>query len=117
DEAHAYVEQLLPLIEKLDGVEAGICVPFTTLDVCVAAAQRSALRVLSQNVHEEDSGAFTGEVSCPMLKDLGAYGAVIGHSERRQFFGETDKALQRKLPAVLASGLEPLLCVGEPEEG
>jgi triosephosphate isomerase len=74
------------------------------------------LKVLAQNAHEEGEGPFTGEVSTTMLKDIGVHGVVLGHSERRQFFGETDKALQRKLPAVLAAGLEPILCVGELEE-
>jgi triosephosphate isomerase len=116
DEARAYVAELLPLIEGKDAVDVGVCVPFTAIDVTVEAAKGSALRVLAQNVHEEESGAYTGEVSCPMLKDVGADGTVIGHSERRQYFCETDRALQRKLPAVLAAGLEPILCVGELEE-
>jgi triosephosphate isomerase len=112
----SYVQELLPLIAGRDGVDVGICVPFTSLEAAVKAAEGSALRVFAQNVHEEESGAFTGEVSCSMLQEIGVDGVVIGHSERRQFFGETDKALQRKLPAVLACGLEPILCVGELEE-
>jgi triosephosphate isomerase (TIM) len=116
DEARSYVRDLLPLIEGKDGLDVGVCVPFTALEAALEAARASWLRVLAQNVHEEESGAFTGEVSCAMLNDVGAMGAVIGHSERRQYFGETDRALQRKLPAVLASGLEPILCVGELED-
>jgi triosephosphate isomerase len=115
-EARVLVDALLPLIEGKDAVDAGICVPFTALETCVEAAKGSKLRVLAQNAHEEGEGPFTGEVSTAMLKDLGVDGVVLGHSERRQFFGETDKALQRKLPAVLAAGLEPILCVGELEE-
>jgi triosephosphate isomerase len=115
-EAREYVDSLLPLIEARDAVEIGICVPFTALDVCVAAADGSALRVLAQNMHEDEHGAYTGEVSASMLVDVGAHGVVLGHSERRLYFGETDKALQRKLPAALAAGLEPILCVGETEE-
>jgi triosephosphate isomerase len=114
-EARAYVAELLPLVDGLD-LDVGICVPFTALDVCVEAAETSKLRVVAQNMHEEDGGAFTGEVSAPMLKDIGATGVLLGHSERRQFFCETDKALQRKLPAALAAGLEPILAVGELEE-
>jgi triosephosphate isomerase len=72
--------------------------------------------VLAQNAHEEGEGPYTGEVSTGMLKEIGVEGALLGHSERRQFFGETDKALQRKLPSVLAAGLEPILCVGELED-
>jgi triosephosphate isomerase len=67
-------------------------------------------------MHEEDSGAFTGEVSAPMLVELDVEAVVLGHSERRQYFGETDEALARKVPAALAAGLEPMLCVGETEE-
>jgi triosephosphate isomerase (TIM) len=114
-EARTYVEALLPLIDGLD-LDVGICVPFTALDVCVDAAKGSALRVVAQNMHEEDFGAFTGEISAPMLEDVGVGHVLLGHSERRQFFGETDKALQRKLPKALASGLEPILAVGELED-
>jgi triosephosphate isomerase len=114
-EARAYVEELLPLIENVD-VDVGICVPFTALDVCVEAAKGSKLEIVAQNMHEEESGAFTGEISAPMLKDIGVPGVLIGHSERRQFCGETDKTLQRKLPAALAAGLGPILAVGELED-
>jgi triosephosphate isomerase (TIM) len=115
-EARAYVEQLLPLIEGAAGVDVAICVPFTALETCAAATAGSSLRVLAANVHEDGEGPFTGEVSTGMVIDVGASGSILGHSERRQHFGETDKALQRKLPAVLAAGLEPILCVGETEE-
>jgi triosephosphate isomerase len=114
-EARAYVEEFLPLIDGLD-LDVGICVPYTSLDVCAEAAQGSGLRIVAQNMHEEDFGAFTGEISAPMLKDVGVTNVLLGHSERRQFFGETDKALQRKLPAALAAGLEPILAVGELED-
>jgi triosephosphate isomerase (TIM) len=114
-EARAYVEALVPLIDGLD-LDVGICVPFTALDVCVEAAKGSQLRIVAQNMHEEDFGAFTGEISAPMLEDIGVRCVLIGHSERRQFCGETDKALQRKLPAALAAGLEPILAVGELED-
>jgi triosephosphate isomerase len=115
DEAREYIEQLLPLIDGLD-LDIGICVPFTALDVCIEAAKGSALKIVAQNMHEDDSGAFTGEISAPMLKDIGVPAVLIGHSERRQFCGETDKGLQRKLPSALASGLEPILAVGELED-
>jgi triosephosphate isomerase len=114
-EAREYVEQLLPLIEGLD-LDVGICVPFTSLEVCLEAAKGSALRIVAQNMHEDDEGPFTGEISAPMLQDLGVPGVLIGHSERRQFCGETDKALQRKLPSALAAGLEPILAVGALED-
>jgi triosephosphate isomerase len=116
-EARSYVEELLPLMAGVeDKLDIGICVPFTSLETCMAASNGSQLRVLAQNAHEEGDGPFTGEVSTTMLNDVGVYGVVLGHSERRQFFGETDKALQRKLPAALAAGLEPILCVGERED-
>src|SRR5215212_3797445 len=115
-EARSYVEELLPLIAAADGVDVGICVPYTAMDACAEAASGSSLRVLAQNMHEEREGAYTGEVSAPMLTELGVHGVVLGHSERRTYFNETDKALREKLPAALAAGLEPILCVGETEE-
>jgi triosephosphate isomerase (TIM) len=115
-EARSYVEALLPLVADLDAVDVGICAPFTALGTCVDAARGSELRVVAQTMHEEDSGAFTGEISAAMLADVGVRGVLLGHSERRQLFCETDRALQRKLPAALAAGLEPILAVGELEE-
>src|SRR4051794_20420513 len=115
-EARSYVEELLPLISGADGVDVGICVPYTAIDVCVEAASGSALRVFAQNMHEEREGAYTGEVSAQMLVDAGLHGVVLGHSERRRYFNETDKALREKLPTALAARLEPILCVGETEE-
>jgi triosephosphate isomerase (TIM) len=84
--------------------------------VCREAAKGTQLKIVAQNMHEDDSGPFTGEISAPMLNDIGIEGVLIGHSERRMFCGETDKALQRKLPSALAAGLEPILAVGEQEE-
>jgi len=76
----------------------------------------SGVGVYAQNMHQEDTGAFTGEVSAAMLTEIGVDGVVLGHSERRQYFGETDRALQEKVPAALAAGLRPILCVGETED-
>ena len=92
-----------------------ICPPFTSLRAAVELCSQSPVRVAAQNMHEADEGAFTGEVSPPMLLDLGVDGVILGHSERRQYFGETDEALARKVPAALGAGLEPILCVGENE--
>jgi triosephosphate isomerase len=114
-EARSYIEALLALLDGRD-LDVGVCAPFTALEACVEAAAGSRLRVLAQNMHEDHRGAFTGEVSAPMLTDIGVGGVVLGHSERRQYFCESDKALQRKLPAALAARLEPILCVGETEE-
>ena len=89
---------------------------FTALDVCAEALGAPASKVYSQNMHQEETGAFTGEVSAAMLTEIGVDGAVLGHSERRQYNCETDRALQGKVPVALGAGLEPILCVGESEE-
>jgi triosephosphate isomerase (TIM) len=91
-------------------------VPFTALAAAVDTAAGSQVAVFAQNMHEAPEGAFTGEVSAPMLAELGVDGVVLGHSERRQHFGETDKALSQKLPAAIGAGLAPILCVGETED-
>jgi len=115
-EAEAYVDALAPLVKRVDGVDVAICVPYTALQGCVAHAAGTGIAVFAQNMHEAPEGAFTGEISARMLTDFGVDGVVLGHSERRQLFGETDKALSHKLPAALAAGLHPILCVGETEE-
>ena len=115
-EAWAFVRDLLPAIEGVSGVDVGLCVPYTALTAVVAATDGSDVIVCAQNMHQADSGAYTGEVSARMLTDLHVRGVVLGHSERREYFGETDRALQEKVPAALAAGLQPILCVGETEE-
>ena len=114
-EAAEFVDALLPRIAATQH-DVVICPPFTALHEVVERSRGSAVRVAAQNMHEESSGAFTGEVSAPMLVELDVEAVVLGHSERRQLFGETDEALARKVPAALAAGLEPILCVGETEE-
>jgi triosephosphate isomerase (TIM) len=113
-EAAEFVDALLPRIAATQS-DVVICAPFTALAEVVERSRGSAVRVAAQNMHEEGSGAFTGEVSAPMLVELDVEVVVLGHSERRQFFGETDEALTRKVPVALAAGLEPILCVGESE--
>jgi triosephosphate isomerase (TIM) len=113
-EAEQFVDALLPRIAGTSN-DVVICPSFLALAAVVERSRGSAVRVAAQNMHEEDSGAFTGEVSAPMLVEAGVEAVVLGHSERRQLFGETDEALARKLPAALAAGLEPILCVGESE--
>jgi len=115
-EARAFAKDFRPRVEGLSGVDVGLCVPFTALAATLEECDGSGIRVCAQNMHQEAEGAFTGEVSAPMLTELGVQGVVLGHSERRQYFGETDRALQEKVPAALAAGLEPILCVGESEE-
>jgi triosephosphate isomerase len=112
-EARALAGDLLLKIEAADAVEVVICPPFTAIVDVKAAVKDRGFAVYGQNMHEEDSGAYTGEVSAPMLLDAGATGVILGHSERRQLFGETDEALARKVPAALVAGLQPILCVGE----
>ena len=114
-EAEAFVAALLPRLSSA-AADVALCPPFTALAAVVDSARGSGLQVLAQNVHEAEQGAYTGEVSIPMLADLGVQGAIVGHSERRQYFCESDRALQLKVPALLAAGLLPLLCVGETEE-
>jgi triosephosphate isomerase (TIM) len=116
EEARVFLDRFLPAVAQRRSVDITICPPFTTLRTVVERAREAGVRVAAQNVHEAREGAFTGEISVPMLLELGVSGVVLGHSERRQYFNETDGALQRKLPAVLEAGLMPILCVGETEE-
>ena len=115
-EAEAFIAGLLPRVSSADGVDVALCVPFTALQAMVDSTRGSRVEVYAQTMHEADAGAFTGEVSAPMLSDLDVHGVVLGHSERRELFGETDRALAQKLPAALGAGLKPILCVGETEE-
>ncbi len=114
-EAAEFLADFLPAAAAVEGVEVVVCPPFTALQTVVERAAGAAVRVAAQNAQAGDSGAFTGEVSMPMLVEAGAWGVVLGHSERRQLFGETDEALAEKVPAALAAGLTPILCVGETE--
>jgi triosephosphate isomerase len=115
-QAAEYCERLRGLVPEERAADVGICAPFTALDVCVEKLRGSGIAVYAQNMHHEQSGAFTGEVSAAMLTELGVDGVVLGHSERRQHNAESDRALQDKVPAALAAGLLPILCVGETEE-
>jgi triosephosphate isomerase len=96
-----------------DRVEVMIAAPFTLLATARELAEPRGIRVAAQNVHWESSGAFTGEVSLPMLKDIGVSATLIGHSERRQYFAETDQTVSKKVRAALAAGVTPVVCVGE----
>jgi triosephosphate isomerase len=115
-EAEEFIQALLPRVSTADGVDVGICPPFLALQAMVDSTRGSRVEVYAQNMHSAPEGAFTGEVSAPMLTEIGVHGVVLGHSERRQLFGETDKALQLKVPVALEAGLRPILCVGETEE-
>jgi triosephosphate isomerase len=117
-QAAEYCERLLEMLpdEGRRQADAALCVPFTALDVCVEKLNGSGVRVFAQTMHQAETGAFTGELSASMLSELAIDGVVLGHSERRQLSGETDRALQEKVPAALDAGLQPILCVGESEE-
>ena len=111
-EAKALVEELKPLVKDADSVVV-VCVPFTNLETVLEAAKGSNIKVGAQNCHFEKSGAFTGEVSADMLVEMGVEYVVIGHSERRQYFGETDITVNKRTIAALEAGLNVILCVGE----
>jgi triosephosphate isomerase len=115
-EAEQFIAALLPRVAAVDGVEIVICPPFLALQALVDSARGSQVGIYAQTMHEADQGAFTGEVSAAMLSEIDVHGVVLGHSERRQYFNETDKALQLKVPKALETGLTPILCVGETED-
>ena len=115
-EAEEYVARLLPEISGIQGVDVAIFAPFTSLGWVASMTQGTSVVAGAQNFYFEDSGAFTGEVSAPMLKELGAGAVIIGHSERRELFGETDEMLARKTVRAVEAGLLPVVCVGETKE-
>jgi triosephosphate isomerase (TIM) len=115
-EAEQYIQALLPKVAAVDGVEIVICPPFLSLQALVDSARGSQVGIYAQTMHEADEGPYTGEISAPMLTEIDVDGVILGHSERRQYYNETDKALQLKVPKALESGLVPILCVGETEE-
>ena len=111
-EAKALIEALIPLV-KGAGCEVVTCVPYTDLETALAAAKGSNIKVAAQNCHWAKSGAFTGEISAEMLAEMGVGHVVIGHSERRQYFGETNVTVNQRVRAALDAGLRVILCVGE----
>ena len=113
-EAKELLEAIKPLVANAEGkVEVIACVPYTNLETAVAATAGSNVKVGAENVHFEKSGAFTGEISADMLVEVGVEYVVLGHSERRQYFGETDETVNKRTKAALAAGLKPIVCVGE----
>lgn len=111
-EAAAFAEAFKELYHDTD-VKAAICAPFTQLETLVKAFEGTGIGVGAQNVHFEKEGAYTGEISADMLQEIGVDYCIVGHSERRQYFGETDETVNRKLKTLLPTGIIPILCVGE----
>src|SRR5215469_3491012 len=113
EQTSAFFREFLPLVAGHTRDEIAVCAPFVDLHNAVAAARGSNVFVGAQNMHWAKEGAFTGEISAPMLLSLGTTHVILGHSERRQYFNETDDTVNRKLELALESGLTPIVCVGE----
>jgi triosephosphate isomerase len=118
EEANDYCVRLPDLLgdEGERAAEVGVCPPFTALQTVASCLEGKDIRVGAQNMSAEDSGAYTGEVSAEMLTEIGVDVVLLGHSERRELFGEQDQALRAKVPKALKAGLQPILCVGETED-
>ena len=112
-EAKALLEELKPMVADVKGVEIVACVPFTNLETALDATKGTNIKIGAENCHFEKSGAFTGEISADMLAEMGVEYVVLGHSERRQYFAETDETVNKRTKAALAAGLKPIVCVGE----
>src|SRR4029453_3090494 len=111
-ETAGFCHELRAALGDVEGVDVAVCPPFTGLAPAVQALADTEIAVAAQNVHWEPEGPYTGEISAPMLVDLGVYGAIVGHSERRQYFGETDEAVGLRAAAALEAGLRVIPCIG-----
>jgi triosephosphate isomerase (TIM) len=112
-EASSFVTDLRAAVKDVKGVQIVVAPPFTAIHAAAQAARGSNIEVSAQNLHWEKQGAFTGEVSATMIKEAGAVYVIVGHSERRQLFGETDAIVNRKVQSAIAQGLTPIMCIGE----
>jgi triosephosphate isomerase (TIM) len=112
-ETRDYFKEFLPMVAGHDRDEIVVCPPYTDVDAAIAIARGSNVAIGVQNVHWKADGAYTGEISAPMLLSLGVTHVIVGHSERRQYFGETDDTVNLRLKAALEAGLTPICCVGE----
>ena len=115
-EATAFINEIKPMVQGKDNCDIIFCAPFVTIGAAMEAAKGSNIKIGAQNVHFEEKGAFTGEISAKMLKEIGVEYVIIGHSERRQYFGETDTTVNLRTKAALNAGLKVLLCLGEVKE-
>ena len=115
-EAKAFIEEIKPMVAGKDNCDIVFCAPFVSIAAAMEAAQGSNIKIGAENVHFEDHGAFTGEVSAKMLKEIGVEYVLVGHSERRQYFGETDETVNLRTKAALAAGMKVILCLGEVKE-
>lgn len=112
NEAIEFIDTFAPLVKDTEN-EVILCVPYTDLFYALLSAQNTNIKIGAQNMHFEEKGAYTGEVSAKMLKSIGVEYVIIGHSERRQYFNETDETVNKKIKAAYANGLKPIVCVGE----
>jgi triosephosphate isomerase len=112
-EAVVYVKEFRSLVKDVEEVEIVVAPTFTAIHAAAEAARNTKVGIAGQNLHWEKQGAFTGEISAAMVREAGAEYVIVGHSERRQYFGETDQTVNRKLHAALGAGLIPIACVGE----
>ncbi len=112
-ETRSFIEELMPALPRTKRCSVVLCVPFINIPTAMKLLKDSRICIAAQNLHWEEQGAFTGEISASMLAEIGVKYVLIGHSERRQYFGETDASVNKKVHAALKAGLRPILCVGE----
>lgn len=116
DEATAFINEIKPMVAGKDNCDIVFCAPYVTIAAAMKAAEGSNIKIGAENVHFAPKGAYTGEVSAEMLKAIGVEYVIIGHSERRQYFGETDETVNLRTKAALAAGMKVILCLGEVKE-
>ena len=116
DEATAFINEIKPMVAGKDNCDIVFCAPYVTIDAAMKAAAGSNIKIGAENVHFAEKGAYTGEVSAKMLRAIGVEYVIIGHSERRQYFGETDATVNARTKAALAAGMKVILCLGEVKE-